>query len=105
MDDETRVIVTFLAPGAIDLRARGISEEQAADLSARLRAFAEEWDGPEMDLYNDYDAAKATLYARLYGKGLRIDLNPFSFMGTLWARAIQMVEVGVRVRAATPTVE
>lgn len=44
--DETRVIVTFLEPGPIDLRAR-------------LASFAEEWDSPEMDVYDDYDAAKA----------------------------------------------
>lgn len=59
--DETRVIVTFLEPGPIDLQARGIDEAQAAELRARLATFAEDWDSPEMDIYNDYDAAKATL--------------------------------------------
>ena len=59
--DETRVIVTFLEPGPIDLRARGIDEAQAAELRERLAAFAEEWDSPEMDIYDDYDAAKANL--------------------------------------------
>ncbi|HFE66670.1 MAG TPA: hypothetical protein ENJ93_05345 [Chloroflexi bacterium] len=59
--DETPVIVTFLTPGIIDLAARGISEEQAADLRARLATFAEEWDSPEMDIYDNYDAAKANL--------------------------------------------
>jgi hypothetical protein len=48
-----RVIVTFLPPeGPIDLRARGIDEAQAADLRARLGAFAEDWDRPEMDVYD-----------------------------------------------------
>ena len=59
--DETRVIVTFLESGQVDLRARGIDETHAADLRARLAPFAEDWDSPEMDLYDDYDAAKANL--------------------------------------------
>ncbi len=56
--DRTRVIVTFLEAGRIDLRARGIGEQQAADLRARLRTFAEDWNSPEMALYDDYDAAR-----------------------------------------------
>ena len=51
--DEARVIVTFLPPaGDVDLRARGISEAQAADLRARLKAFAEDWERPEMAAYD-----------------------------------------------------
>ncbi len=61
--DETRVIVTFLDSGHVDLRARGIAEADAAELRARLAPFAEDWDSPEMDLYDDYDAAKARLQA------------------------------------------
>ena len=53
--DETRVIVTFLGVG-IDLRARNISAEQASLLRAQLAAFAEEWDSPEMSIYDNYDA-------------------------------------------------
>ena len=50
---ESRVIVTFLPPnGSIDLQSRGIDERQAADLRARLRTFAEDWDRPEMDVYD-----------------------------------------------------
>ena len=59
--DETSVIVTFLESGAIDLQDRGIDEEQAADLRARLQAFAEDWDSPEMTAYDDYDNVKAKL--------------------------------------------
>lgn len=59
--DETRVIVTFLDPKLIDLRARGIDEAHAAELRARLASFAEDWDSPEMAIYDDYDAAKARL--------------------------------------------
>lgn len=56
--DDTPVIVTFLTSGNIDLVARGIDEAQAADLRARLATFAEDWDSPEMDIYDNYDAAK-----------------------------------------------
>jgi hypothetical protein len=50
---EADVIVTFLpVPGEVDLRSRGIDEGQAADLRARLRTFAEDWDRPEMDAYD-----------------------------------------------------
>ncbi len=55
------IIVTFLDSGPIDLRTRGIDEAQAADLRARLKTFAEDWDSPEMDVYDNYDAAKAKL--------------------------------------------
>ncbi len=59
--DETRVIVTFPEPKSVDLRARGIDEAQAAELRARLATFAEDWESPEMDIYDDHDAAKARL--------------------------------------------
>jgi hypothetical protein len=62
--DETRVLVTFLGPQSIDLRARGIEEADAAELRARLAPFTEDWDSPEMPVYDDYDAAKARLQAR-----------------------------------------
>jgi hypothetical protein len=61
VSDETRVIVTFLKPKYIDLRGRGIDEERAMDLRARLATFAEDWESPEMDIYDDYDVAKANL--------------------------------------------
>jgi hypothetical protein len=59
--DETRVIVTFLETSHIDLRARGLDEAQAGELRAQLGTFAEEWDSPDMDLYDNYDAARAKL--------------------------------------------
>ena len=61
VSDNTPVIVTFLTPGKIDLSVRGIDEAQAADLRTRLTTFAEEWDSPEMDVYDNYDAAKSNL--------------------------------------------
>ncbi|MBM3179400.1 MAG: hypothetical protein FJZ86_03500 [Chloroflexi bacterium] len=54
--DETPVIVTFLGVESIDLRARGISEEQASALRAQLAAFTEEWESPDMSIYDNYDA-------------------------------------------------
>ena len=61
VDDDTPVIVTFLTSGTVNLASRGIDEEQAADLRARLTTFAEEWDSPEMNVYDNYDAAKSNL--------------------------------------------
>ena len=49
-----RVIVTFVSsPGTIiDLAARGIEREQAANQRGRLAAYAEDWQRPEMDAYD-----------------------------------------------------
>lgn len=59
--DDTRVIVTFLETDHVDLRERGINEAQAAELRAQLQTFAEDWDSPDMAIYDNYDAAKAKL--------------------------------------------
>ena len=59
--DNTLVIVTFLDSSAIDLELHGMNQAKAADLRSRLEAFAEEWESPEMDVYDDYDSAKAQL--------------------------------------------
>lgn len=61
IQDETRVIVTFLPAKSIALSALGIDEVHAADLRARLQTFAEDWEHSEMDIYDDYDSAKARL--------------------------------------------
>jgi len=56
--DGTRVTVTFpeTRPGpSYDLQERGLDESHAAELRARLKAFAEDWDSPEMDIYDNYD--------------------------------------------------
>jgi hypothetical protein len=51
---EARVIVAFLPPhGVVDLRERGISEAEAAELRWRLGAIAEDWERPEMDVYDE----------------------------------------------------
>ena len=50
----SRVIVTWIQPAEpVDLRERGIDNSQAADLRNRLAAFAEDWDRPEMAVYDD----------------------------------------------------
>ena len=50
--------------GNIDLRERGINEAQAAEMRARLASFAEDWESPEMDVYDSYDEEKAKLQTR-----------------------------------------
>jgi hypothetical protein len=59
--EETRVIVTFLHENEVDLKAHGIDQAQAEELRVRLSSFAEDWNAPEMDVYDDYDAAKSIL--------------------------------------------
>ena len=55
--DGTPVIVTFLDPASrpIDLRAFGISNAEAAELRARFATIAEDWNRPEMAIYNNYE--------------------------------------------------
>ena len=52
------------AIGNIDLRERGIDEAQAAEMRARLASFAEDWESPEMNVYDNYDEEKAKLQTR-----------------------------------------
>lgn len=61
MGEETHVIVTFLPPQGVDLASAGINPEQAAELRARLATFAPDWNAPEMDIYDNYDAAKSNI--------------------------------------------
>lgn len=53
--DEARVLVTFLPEGAVNLPEHGIDEAQAASLRARLGAFVEDWELPEMGAYDALD--------------------------------------------------
>ena len=51
---EGRVLVTFLSGRApIVLSDRGLTPASAADLRSRLGAFAEDWERPEMDVYDE----------------------------------------------------
>lgn len=52
---EATVLVTFL-PGvtkSVELGDRGITRKKATDLRTRLRTFAEDWNRPEMDAYDE----------------------------------------------------
>lgn len=57
----TRVIVTFLETKTIDLASQGIDKSQAELLRTSLATFAEDWNSPEMSIYDDYDAVKDKL--------------------------------------------
>jgi hypothetical protein len=61
ISEPTSVIVTFIESNLIDLQTRHIDKSQAADLRARLSTFAEDWEKPEMTIYDNYDANKANL--------------------------------------------
>jgi hypothetical protein len=56
--DGTEVIVTFLVKGTIDLRTTGIDPDIIAETRQAFEPFAPEWDSPEMDIYDDYDASR-----------------------------------------------
>ena len=40
----------------VALHDRGISEDQAAELRARLKTFAEDWERPEASIYDEIPA-------------------------------------------------
>lgn len=56
-----RVIVTFIPSNTIDLASKGIEKAQAEVLRTSLGTFAEDWNKPQMSIYDDYDTAKANL--------------------------------------------
>lgn len=49
---ESKVLVTFLDTRQIDLQKAGISKKQAAELRAKFNSVAEDWNRPEMDIYD-----------------------------------------------------
>ena len=59
--DGTPVIVTFLPSHSVDLQERGINQAQAEVLRAQLATFAEDWESPEMNVYDNYDETKSNL--------------------------------------------
>ncbi len=50
---ESKVLVTFLESKEINLSERGIDITQAAELRTKFNAVAEDWDQPEMNIYDD----------------------------------------------------
>jgi hypothetical protein len=52
--DEARVVVTFLPGNApVYLVAHGIDATRAGDLRSRLLSFAQDWERPEMNVYDE----------------------------------------------------
>ena len=49
---ESKVPVTFLNTRQIDLKERGISKEEAVALRGKFDTIAEDWERPEMDIYD-----------------------------------------------------
>jgi hypothetical protein len=49
---EAKVLVTFLDAGQINLTERGIDEERAAELRSKLNTIVQDWNRPEMDVYD-----------------------------------------------------
>ncbi len=59
--DDRRAVQQRLAEiaaqdSAVALHDRGIGESQAADLRARLKTFAEDWERPEASIYDEIPA-------------------------------------------------
>ncbi len=48
----------------IDLESQGIDRAQAHILRSSLATFSDDWDSPEMSIYDNYDAAKDSVQAR-----------------------------------------
>jgi len=59
-DDQSKILVTFLGNSDVSLSSLRIDETEAAELRDQLRTF-EDWNDPELDVYNDYDNARKAL--------------------------------------------
>ncbi|MEP7039734.1 MAG: hypothetical protein ABI891_15480 [Acidobacteriota bacterium] len=49
---ESKVLITFLDTKEVNLQERGIDKSQASELRAKLSSMAEDWNLPEMDIYD-----------------------------------------------------
>ncbi len=58
--NKTKVLITFLENTDVELKTLGIDESAASELRAKFATF-EDWNDPEMDVYNDYDNARAAV--------------------------------------------
>ena len=56
----SRVLVTFIETGDIELKTLGVSANEAGELREKFASF-EDWNDPALDVYNDYDNAKSAL--------------------------------------------
>lgn len=61
---ENSPVLVTISTLPVDLGMVGISPKTAAELRAHMAGFAEEWDSPEMEVYDDYDAAQSAIQAR-----------------------------------------
>jgi excisionase family DNA binding protein len=57
-------ISSSIVEQSIDLASQGINQSEAEVLRASLMTFADDWNSPEMSIYDNYDAAKASLETR-----------------------------------------
>ncbi|MEY3826722.1 MAG: hypothetical protein RLZZ148_1539 [Cyanobacteriota bacterium] len=59
--EETKAIVSFIEAEeeGVDLSTYGIDETEVESLRANLAPFAEDWNSPEMSIYDNYDDAKS----------------------------------------------
>ena len=48
---------------SVSLNDYGVNATQAAEIRASLASFAEDWNQPQMDVYDNYDAAQARIEA------------------------------------------
>jgi hypothetical protein len=59
--EDAKVIVTFVESNDVDLAVHGIDRFQAEALRNSLATFADDWNSPEMSIYDNYDAIKSHL--------------------------------------------
>ena len=57
--EKAKVIVTFVDSNDVDLAAHGIDKSQAEALRNSLVTFADDWNSPEMSVYDNYDAIRS----------------------------------------------
>jgi hypothetical protein len=58
LPEGARVLVTLLPDDEINLKSQGIDREEAEALRTSLATFSEDWNSPEMSVYDNYDSAK-----------------------------------------------
>jgi hypothetical protein len=57
--EESKVIVTSVSDNIVNLADHDIDQLQAAALRQSLNTFVEDWNSPEMSIYDNYNAAKS----------------------------------------------
>jgi uncharacterized UPF0146 family protein len=57
--EESKVIVTFVDSNDVDLADHAINVSQAQTLRNSLSTFVDDWNSPEMSIYDNYDAIRS----------------------------------------------